>query len=110
MHSQTGPDTRFSPFNRTNRAGSLIGLGLVMCGVLAQVTACAGEAAVLIPPPAVDAAKAGGPLQTAVLAGGCFWGVQGVYQHLRGVRQALSGYAGGEKATAEYETVSSGAT
>ena len=49
-------------------------------------------------------------MQTAVLAGGCFWGVQGVFQHLRGVRQALSGYAGGNKATAEYETVSSGTT
>jgi peptide-methionine (S)-S-oxide reductase len=81
-----------------------------MCGALAQVTACAGEAAVALPPPAVDSAKTAGPLQTAVLAGGCFWGVQGVFQHLRGVSQALSGYAGGEKATAEYETVSSGAT
>src|SRR6202000_2618010 len=54
--------------------------------------------------------KSAGPLQTAVLSGGCFWGVQGVYQHVRGVKNVLAGYAGGEKATAQYETVSSGTT
>lgn len=108
--AHAGPDTRFSPFKKSNRAGSLIGLAVLMCGALAQVTACAGEAAVVIPPPAIDSAKVAGPMQTAVLAGGCFWGVQGVFQHLRGVRQALSGYAGGEKATAQYDSVSSGAT
>ena len=43
-----------------------------------------------------------------MFSGGCFWGVQGVFQHVRGVRQVLSGYAGGERATAQYETVSSG--
>lgn len=48
--------------------------------------------------------------ETAVLAGGCFWGVQGVFQHVEGVRSAVSGYAGGEKSTADYETVSSGTT
>jgi peptide-methionine (S)-S-oxide reductase len=46
----------------------------------------------------------------AVLAGGCFWGVQGVFQHVAGVSNAVSGYAGGEKETADYERVSSGAT
>jgi len=110
MNTHTGPAPRFSQFQKSNRAGSLIGLALLMCGALAQVSACAGEAAVVIPPPAIDSPKAAGSMQTAVLAGGCFWGVQGVFQHLRGVRQALSGYAGGEKATAEYETVSSGTT
>jgi peptide-methionine (S)-S-oxide reductase len=49
-------------------------------------------------------------MQTAVLSGGCFWGVQGVFQHVRGVKNVISGYAGGEKATAQYETVSSGTT
>ena len=48
--------------------------------------------------------------EVAVLAGGCFWGVQGVYQHVKGVTNAVSGYAGGEARTAEYETVSSGST
>ena len=66
------------------------------------------ETAVVIPAAAVDNPKAAGPLQTAVLAGGCFWGVQAVYQHVQGVREVLSGYSGGSKSTAEYEVVSSG--
>ncbi len=68
------------------------------------------EAPVIIAPPAVDNAKAAGAPQTAVLAGGCFWGVQGVFQHVRGVQSVVSGYAGGDKSTAQYETVSSGTT
>ncbi len=68
------------------------------------------EAPVVIPPPAIDNPRAAGPLQTAVLAGGCFWGVQGVFQHVRGVKQAIAGYAGGDRSTAQYETVSSGTT
>jgi peptide-methionine (S)-S-oxide reductase len=95
---------------KSNRAIPLIGLALIGFGALVQVTACGAEPAVVIPAPAVDRPKAAGPEQTAVLAGGCFWGVQGVYQHLRGVHQALSGYSGGNKGTAEYETVSSGDT
>lgn len=70
----------------------------------------AAEKPVVIPAPADDSPKAAGPLQKAVLSGGCFWGVQGVYQHVRGVRQVLSGYSGGEKSTAEYEVVSTGRT
>jgi peptide-methionine (S)-S-oxide reductase len=57
-----------------------------------------------------DDAKSAGPAQTAVLAGGCFWGVQGVFQRLKGVRRAVSGYSGGEARTADYETVSAGRT
>jgi peptide-methionine (S)-S-oxide reductase len=68
------------------------------------------EQPVIIAPPTVDNPKAPGPLQTAVLAGGCFWGVQGVFEHARGVKKVIAGYAGGEKSTAQYETVSSGAT
>jgi peptide-methionine (S)-S-oxide reductase len=68
------------------------------------------EAPVVIGSPAIDNPKSAGPLQTAVLSGGCFWGVQGVYEHVRGVKNVLAGYAGGERATAEYETVSSGTT
>jgi peptide-methionine (S)-S-oxide reductase len=78
--------------------------------VLAPTLAAAAEPAVAIPPPAVDLPKAAGPLQTAVLSGGCFWGVQGVFEHVVGVRQALSGYAGGVKNTASYEVVSNGGT
>ena len=68
------------------------------------------ESPVVIAAPAVDNAKAEGVPQTAVLAGGCFWGVQGVFEHVRGVKNVLAGYAGGDKATAQYETVSSGTT
>jgi peptide-methionine (S)-S-oxide reductase len=68
------------------------------------------EAPVIIAPPLVDNPKAAGPAQTAVLAGGCFWGVQGVFEHVRGVQKVIAGYAGGEKSTAQYETVSSGST
>jgi peptide-methionine (S)-S-oxide reductase len=69
----------------------------------------AAEEAVVIPQPAVDAQATGG-IQTAVLAGGCFWGVQGVFQHTTGVVNAVSGYAGGSKMTADYTMVSTGTT
>jgi peptide-methionine (S)-S-oxide reductase len=69
----------------------------------------AAESAVALPPPAVDA-----PVQasreTAVFAGGCFWGVQAVFQHTQGVLGAVSGYAGGDATSATYERVSSGRT
>lgn len=68
------------------------------------------DRAVIIAPPAVDNPKAPGAPQTAVLAGGCFWGVQGVFEHVKGVTRVVSGYAGGDKSTAQYETVSSGTT
>jgi peptide-methionine (S)-S-oxide reductase len=78
---------------------------------LALSSAQAEEPAVVIPAPAVEAATpAGGGTQTVVLAGGCFWGVQAVFQHTKGVTAAVSGYAGGEKQTAHYEMVGSGRT
>ncbi|TPG31147.1 peptide-methionine (S)-S-oxide reductase MsrA [Mycolicibacterium hodleri] len=65
----------------------------------------------VVPAPQTDEPKAeSGAQETAVLAGGCFWGVQGVFQHVKGVSMAESGYAGGERATADYETVSTGST
>jgi peptide-methionine (S)-S-oxide reductase len=67
------------------------------------------ESAKVVPPPAVDA-SAGPAAEVAVLAGGCFWGVQGVFQHVDGVTSAVSGYAGGDKATAAYDQVTSGRT
>jgi peptide-methionine (S)-S-oxide reductase len=78
-------------------------------GLFPAAPSMAAEDAVTIPAPAVDAPPAGG-IQTAVLAGGCFWGVQGVFQHTAGVVSAVSGYAGGTRATADYHTVSSGST
>jgi peptide-methionine (S)-S-oxide reductase len=63
-----------------------------------------------IPPPAMDEASSTAASEVVVLAGGCFWGVQGVYQHLKGVTNALSGYAGGSQSAAHYDIVSRGDT
>src|SRR5271166_5270107 len=63
----------------------------------------------VLPTPAVDV-PVGDGVQTAVLSGGCFWGVQGVFEHVRGVRKVLAGYAEGAAATAHYEAVSRGNT
>jgi peptide-methionine (S)-S-oxide reductase len=70
----------------------------------------AGEGPRVIPLPAVDAVAGDATSAVVVLAGGCFWGVQGVYQHVKGVTGAVSGYAGGLKKTADYEIVSTGRT
>ena len=83
---------------------------LLFLVLVAGTVACsAGNAAV--PGPAVDTAKAAAPgQQTAVIAGGCFWGIQAVFQHVKGVISATSGYSGGEDRTAQYEIVSTGET
>jgi peptide-methionine (S)-S-oxide reductase len=81
---------------------------LVLPGV-ANWPAAAAEEAVVIPPPARDLPAATGK-QTAVFAGGCFWGVQGVFQHTKGVLNAVSGYAGGSKMTATYSQTTTGRT
>jgi peptide-methionine (S)-S-oxide reductase len=81
--------------------------------VLAGVVACrAGSGAgAAVPAPVVDEAKAAASAkQTAVVAGGCFWGIQAVFQHVKGVVSATSGYAGGSVKNPDYETVSSGRT
>ena len=82
--------------------------------VLAACSAVAGPARAaddtrVLPAPVRDEPAGNGP-ETIVLAGGCFWGVQGVFQHVRGVSSAISGYAGGEKATAHYEITGRGDT
>jgi peptide-methionine (S)-S-oxide reductase len=86
-------------------------IALIGAGRLLMAPAALAEAATVLPGPAVDqpAAEASG-LQTTVLAGGCFWGVQAVFQHTKGVTKAISGYAGGTKESANYEAVSSGRT
>jgi len=97
-------------FRMDKRAG-ILATGLILA-IFSTVhaPAFAAEINTTLPVPAVDNPKAAGPLQTAVIAGGCFWGVQGVFEHVRGVKKVLSGYAGGEKSTAQYELVSSGRT
>jgi peptide-methionine (S)-S-oxide reductase len=74
-----------------------------------QVPALSAEEAVKVPPPALDEKAAAGT-ETAVFAGGCFWGVQSVFQHVAGVEKAVSGYAGGAADTAHYEMVGTGST
>ena len=95
------------------RSFALAGGALLAAIACAQFVApsFAGEAAVKIPAPSADlVTDAAGPQEVAVFAGGCFWGVQGVFQHTKGVIQAVSGYAGGSKQTAIYEVVGSGTT
>ncbi|MGC1365653.1 MAG: peptide-methionine (S)-S-oxide reductase MsrA, partial [Candidatus Acidiferrum sp.] len=92
--------------------GILILAGL---GVLAWATAKPNDgranAKAAFPKPAVDAPiSATKGQETAVVSGGCFWGIQGVYQHVKGVLSATSGYSGGEASTAHYEDVSTGST
>jgi len=88
---------------------SLILAGMAALAALAFVWPTSAETAHEIPAPAVDSPASAGT-QTLVLAGGCFWGVQGVFQHVAGVTSAVSGYAGGEQSTAHYEMVGSGRT
>jgi peptide-methionine (S)-S-oxide reductase len=88
---------------------TLPALCLVLPLALAAGPGHAAEDAVVIPPPAADV-KAAGARETAILAGGCFWGVQGVFQHVKGVSNAVSGYAGGKADKATYEEVSAGST
>ncbi|MFC3695619.1 peptide-methionine (S)-S-oxide reductase MsrA [Chenggangzhangella methanolivorans] len=94
--------------SRIKAAGVVAAIALSAATGL-SVARCSAEEAVAIPAPAIDA-PAGPGLETAVLAGGCFWGVQGVFQHLEGVTEAMSGHAGGDKSTAQYEAVGGGAT
>ena len=71
----------------------------------------ADQAAKPLPAPAVDEAKAQSTgTETAVLSGGCFWGMQGLFEHVKGVRQVVAGYSGGSASAAQYETVSTGTT
>jgi peptide-methionine (S)-S-oxide reductase len=98
---------RQSQLSRLSLSAAAIGALVIAAFMAAPLRAA--EDAVIIPPPAADIAPSDG-LQTVVVAGGCFWGVQGVFQHTAGVASAVSGYAGGSKMTASYEMVSTGTT
>ncbi len=98
----------------TSQVFRWLSLGIVIFSIAAGIAcnqASAAGGAATLPDPAVDAplAKAHAQ-QTAVVAGGCFWGIQAVYQHVKGVIDATSGYSGGAAATPEYEVVSTGQT
>jgi peptide-methionine (S)-S-oxide reductase len=96
-----------SPFSRLSLCAAA--LGALAITAFAAVPARAAEDAVIIPAPSADVQASDG-IQTAVIAGGCFWGVQGVFQHTAGVVNAVSGYAGGGRITADYNIVSTGTT
>jgi peptide-methionine (S)-S-oxide reductase len=95
--------------NPSRFALSAAAIGALAIAAFAVMPSRAAEDAVKIPPPAADAQGAEG-IQTAVVAGGCFWGVQGVFQHTAGVKSAVSGYAGGSQMSATYDQVSGGST
>ncbi len=101
-----------SPTSRwTARLTAFAVVGLLAMGAVSTLHSptLAAEEAVQIPPPVMDEEPHPG-LEKAVFAGGCFWGVQGVFQHVKGVKGAVSGYAGGEAKTAVYQVVGSGST
>jgi peptide-methionine (S)-S-oxide reductase len=89
---------------------SAAALAAMFGGWLPPPAAASSEARALPPFESDAAAPRSAESEVAVLAGGCFWGVQGVFQHVKGVTGAVSGYAGGDKKSAAYETVSSGST
>jgi len=91
---------------------TILGTGLAALTLAAAILLALGSApraAGALPDPSLDEPASPGS-QTAVLAGGCFWGVEGVFEHVKGVSEVVSGYAGGEAQTASYEQVSSGTT
>jgi peptide-methionine (S)-S-oxide reductase len=112
-NAEAGVNTATFRWRASLAAGlALIGLAaavfLVRFPVMPSAT---GTTSSTIPAPTVDEPATGRPkAETAVLAGGCFWGVQGVYQHVKGVNAAESGYAGGDAATANYEAVTTETT
>lgn len=91
------------------RCARLLLIASLITGAGLLVSRSYADPARAVPPPSTDE-PAGSTREVVVLAGGCFWGVQGVFQHVDGVISAVSGYAGGAKETAEYETVSTGET
>jgi peptide-methionine (S)-S-oxide reductase len=96
---------------RSAKAFALLGSTLLCASALAACSPIRAQAPVTLPDPEVDepvAMSKGQP--TAVFAGGCFWGIEAIFEHVKGVREATSGYAGGDAGTANYDTVSSGRT
>jgi peptide-methionine (S)-S-oxide reductase len=98
-----------SSFKRGSSFPALLLIGLLSAAAF-FVTRSTAEEARAVPTPAVDEQASGKASEVAVMAGGCFWGVQGVFQHVAGVTNAVSGYAGGDKTTAHYDMTSSGTT
>ncbi len=87
-----------------------LSLSLLIATAALATTACAAGKSVALPDAKLDAPLAAGKEQVAVFAGGCFWGIEAVFEHTKGVKRAESGYAGGRAADAKYDIVSSGRT
>src|SRR5687767_11401940 len=89
----------------SNRASfpGLIVVFVLLAVLVMKTLPAAGQEGLALPAPAVDVAASRASSAVMVVAGGCFWGVQGVFQHVTGVSNAVSGYAGGAKSTATYE-------
>lgn len=97
-------------YPRISTAAMLIG-ALVLAGAVVWHRVDAASGGTVLPDPVVDTPRAANASeQTAVVAGGCFWGIQAVFQHVKGVKNVTSGYSGGAANTAEYELVSEGDT
>jgi peptide-methionine (S)-S-oxide reductase len=90
---------------------ALVAVGLLAAGAfLLPIAPTSAETAKMLPVPAVDETPGKAASEVAVFAGGCFWGVQGVFEHVKGVTRAVSGYAGGKTVNPGYDQVSSGMT
>ena len=89
---------------------SLIVATVSLAALAMQMVPAAAQEGIALPAPAIDLPASHASSEVMVIAGGCFWGVQGVFQHVKGVNNALSGYAGGAKSTAIYEVTNSGTT
>jgi peptide-methionine (S)-S-oxide reductase len=92
------------------RPSTLLFAVLALAGLFVLPRAMARSEAVVLPDPKIDVPPAGKGDQVAVFAGGCFWGIEAVFEHVKGVKSASSGYAGGNAATARYDKVGSGRT
>ena len=94
-----------------NRRLTLLPAAIAACAItsLAPAARAAGQE-VVVPVTIVSDVKGPGAMQTAVLAGGCFWGVESVFEHVKGVQKVVSGYAGGAAKDADYDVVSTGRT
>jgi peptide-methionine (S)-S-oxide reductase len=97
---------------RCRLKGNLMRSSLIAASLLALVatSACADQSPRSLPAPLIDEQHASAASETAVLAGGCFWGMQGVFEHVKGVTRVISGYSGGTVASPSYEAVSGGDT
>ncbi|MGF6727110.1 peptide-methionine (S)-S-oxide reductase [Paraburkholderia sp. GAS41] len=103
--------SKVSSLRKRSRLAKLAGVVALAVGAIAlQRVAVSAEAATQIPAPAQDEKVGATHSETAVFAGGCFWGVQGVFEHVRGVKQVAAGYSGGAANTAQYDTVEEGDT